>query len=131
MIIYGLTDRPITSLIPLARSWNNPPAVIDIKGCINRGYSKEQRAYQLTATGKLLSFALDASERSPIYNPCFVIKLWGSNDKAVLKMNGRTISDGKDVRQGIIRDTDGTRTLIVWLKTTSNEPVEFEFTRQE
>ena len=129
MIIYGLTDKPISSLVPLARSWNTPPAVTNIKGCISRGYSKEQRAYQLTATKKGLSFTLDSSKLSPVYNPCFVIKHWGTEEKAELRINGAVVGAGENFRQGIIRDTDGTRTLIVWLKTTSTKPVEFELKR--
>jgi len=123
MIIYGLTDKHISSLVPLGRSWNNSPKLTGFKGCIDRGYSMEQRAYQLTAKGKNMSFTLDASEESPIFNPCFVIRNWGSAVKADLKVNDKTIEAGKSFRQGIIRDTDGTQTLVIWIKAESTKPI--------
>ena len=125
MIIYGLTDKPVNSLIPLGKSWNNPPHITDAKGCTDRGYSMEQRAYQLTSKAQKVSFALDASQDSPVVNPCFVIKNWGGNSKASLGINGKTVAPGKDFRQGIIRDTDGTQTMIIWIKAESNEPIKF------
>jgi hypothetical protein len=126
MIIYGLTDKPISSLVPLGRSWNNPPMLTVAKKCIDHGYSMEQRAYQLTATGKKMSFTLDASEESPIFNPCFVIRNWVSAAKADLKLNGKTIESGKSFRQGIIRDTDGTQTLVIWIKAESTKSITLE-----
>jgi hypothetical protein len=123
MIIYGLTDKPISSLVPLGRSWNNPPKLTDVEGCIDRGYSMEQRAYQLTAEGRKMSFTLDASQDHPIFNPCFVIRSWGSAAKAGLEVNGKTVESGKSFRQGIIRDTNGTQTLVIWIKAESTEPI--------
>jgi hypothetical protein len=123
MIIYGLTDKPISSLVPLGRSWNNPPKLTGVKGCIDRGYSMEQRAYQLIAKGRNISFTLDASGKSPIFNPCFVIRGWDSAAKADLMVNNKTIKSGKNFRQGIIRDTDGTQTLVIWIKAESAKPI--------
>jgi hypothetical protein len=132
MIIYGLTDEPITSLVPLAKSWNHPPAVTDVKGCTSQGYSKEQRAYQLTAKASKLSFTLEASENSPVANPCFVIKNWdGGTTKVGMQINTKSIPSGKDFRQGIIRDTDGTPTMVIWLKTQSTEPLQISIIRLE
>jgi len=130
MIMYGLTDEPITSLVPLARSWNRPPAVTDVKGCNSDGYSKEQRAYQLTANASELSFTLDGSENSPVVHPCFVIKNWQSRAvKASVKINGKCLPVGKDFRQGLIRDTDGTQTMVIWLKTESTKPLKVLISR--
>ena len=97
--------------------------ISSLENCIDRGYSMEQRAYQLTAKGKKMSFTLDASEESPIFNPCFVIRSWGSAAKADLKVNGKTIESGKSFRQGIIRDTDGTQTLVIWIKAESTKSI--------
>jgi hypothetical protein len=130
MIIYGLTDEPITSLVPLARSWNRPPAITNVKGCTSDGYSKEQRAYQLTADTSKLSFTLEASENSPVVNPCFVIKNWHTGTtKAGMQIKGRSVPMGKDFRQGIIRDTDGTPTMVIWVKTESTEPLDITIIR--
>ena len=48
---------------------------------------------------------------------------WGSNSMAALKINGKTIDPGKTFRQGIIRDTDGTQTLVIWVKAESTKPM--------
>ena len=77
-----------------------------------------------------MSFKLQASKDSPVVNPCFVIKNWGSNTKAVLKIDGKTIEPGKSFRQGIVRDTDGTQTLIIWLETESEKPVEISIQKK-
>jgi hypothetical protein len=123
MAMFGLTNLSAAELAPLARSWKQAPKLVDAKGCSSDGYSMEQRAYQLTAQSQTMSFKLQASEDSPIVNPCFVIRNWGPG-KAGVKIDGKAVKSGKGFRQGIIRDTDGTQTLIVWLKTESERPVE-------
>ena len=39
--------------------------------------------------------------------------------------------DGKngDVKQGIIRDTDGSYTMVVWVKKDTTKPVSFEVSK--
>jgi hypothetical protein len=125
VLIYGFTNKNARSLIPLARSWNHAPKVIQVKGAESIGYDKGQRGYVFKAEpkGTKISFALDASAESPVVNPCFVIKNRASNARAEVKINGKTRPAGKDLRQGVIRDTDGTQTLIIWLRTESEEPV--------
>ena len=126
-LIYGFTNKNARSLIPLARSWNHAPKVIHVKGAESIGYDKGQRSYVLKAEPGVtkISFALDASAKSPVVNPCFLVKNWGSNKKAYLSINGKTIPAGKKLRQGIIRDTAGSRALIIWIEYKSEEPTEF------
>jgi hypothetical protein len=128
VLIYGFTNKNARSLIPLARSWNHAPKVINVNSAESLGYDKSQRAYVLKAeSGETkISFALDASAKSPVVNPCFVIKNWPGNDKAALKINKKIIEPGKNFRQGIVRDTDGTLTLVVWIKTESTVPIQIE-----
>jgi hypothetical protein len=125
VLIYGFTNKNAQSLIPLARSWNHAPKVINARGVESIGYDKTQRAYVLKAKRGVtkISFALDASAKSPVVNPCFVIKNRASNSKAALKIDGKTIKPGKSLRQGIIRDTDGSTTLVVWLEKQSTSPM--------
>jgi len=130
MIMYGLTDKPITDLVPLSKSWNYPPALVNAVGCESNGYSKEQRAYQLRATADRISFTLDASESSPVHNAAFVIKNWGCDSKAGLKINGRVVKCGRKFRQGIVRDTDGTRMMVIWLEKKSTSPIDVEVFKQ-
>jgi hypothetical protein len=119
----GMSDKSAKELIPLAKSWLKP-AKLEVKsGCTSRGYDRSQRAYILEAKDTKLSFSIAASERSPIVNPCFVIKNWNRKDVARLELNGARIKQGKALRQGIVYDTGGTRTLVVWAKIASTEPM--------
>ncbi len=124
MGMYGFTNKPISALLPLAKSWCNPPALTGTVGCTTRGYNKVQRAYVLEAEFASMSFTLNGSGNSPIVNPCFVVKGWGSNDKASLELNGKDVPPGRNFRQGIVRDTDGEQMLVVWIKADSEKPME-------
>jgi hypothetical protein len=128
--MYGFTGRPISELAPLARSWANPPSMSEVAGGVSRGYDKSQRAYQLVASADTLSFKLNGAEDSPIVNPCFVIKNWGSSIAAGLKIDGEEQPDGPDFRQGIVRDTDGTPTMVVWVQTESTSALQIEITKE-
>jgi len=130
MAMYGLTNKSAAQLAPLARSWKQAPKLVEAQGCSASGYEKQERAYRLTAKSPAMSFKLQASKDSPVVNPCFVIKNWGSNNKAALKIDSKTINPGKDFRQGIIRDTDGTATLIIWIKKESASPLGFEIAKR-
>jgi len=128
MALYGFTNKDASTLVPLARSWNHPPKVIQARGCSNRGYDKAQRAYLLTAETPGLSFTIEASERSPVVNPAFVIRHWYGSGTAHLKIDGKPVASGKDFRQGVVRDTDGNPTLVVWVRLDTTSPVLFEIT---
>ena len=124
-IMYGFSDQAATGLIPLAKSWNRPPKLKSLSGCESNGYRQTERAYRLTAKAWSMAFALDGSEETPIHNPCFVIEKWTNKNKSRLVVNGKELAPGKSFRQGVIRDTDGTRTLVVWLQLQSTSPVRF------
>ena len=121
MAIYGFNKNDISTLVPLARFWNNPPALSHTRGCMSKGYDKAQRAYVLQARNMNFSFTIESNAASPVVNPAFVVKNWVANQKATLEVNGRRIPSNKQCRQGIVRDTDGKPMLIVWLKMQSNE----------
>jgi hypothetical protein len=72
-----------------------------------------------------MSFDLDGSEKTPIYNPCFVIQKWTNETTSRLAVNGKELTPGKSFRQGITRNTDGTKMLVVWLQLQSTSPVRF------
>lgn len=123
--IYGMTDLPAAELKYLNRSWNMAPALSKVSGAENLGYEKGQRAYILRKQSKKVTFSLDGSEESPVLNPCFVIKNWESDRYARLMIDGKKVDAGIDVRQGIIRDTDGTRTLIIWIAQKSEKGFDY------
>jgi len=123
--IYGITDLPATELKYLNRSWNNAPLLSDVSGAETRGFDKGQRAYVLNKISNKISFSLNGSEDSPVLNPCFVIKNWESDSKARIRVNGKKQPSNTDIRQGIIRDTDGTLTLVIWVGQKSNEKISY------
>jgi len=124
--IYGLTDLPAADLRTLNRSWNSAPAVGDLNGCRSAGYDQRQRAYVMVRESERLSFGLNGSEENPILNPCFVIRSWGGPSPARLNIDGRAQIPGPDFRQGIIRDADGTETMIIWVRQRSSQPLRYE-----
>jgi hypothetical protein len=121
--IYGITNLPATGLRDLNRSWNHAPVLSHISGAESKGYEKGQRAYVLSKRSTTVSFDLEGSEESPILNPCFIIKNWESDSKASIKIDNKNQSPVSKIRQGIIRDTDGTKTLIIWIEQKSYEKV--------
>jgi hypothetical protein len=126
--LYGMTDQPIESLVPLAKSWNAAPAVtLSGSGFESQGYDKNQRAYVFTAKSPgagILEFTLEASEASPIQNPAFVVKNWGKSP-AKLSIDGRDIPRGKDFRVGHNKTIEGTD-LVVWVKTSGDKKTSFK-----
>jgi len=132
VLIYGFTNKSAQSLIPLARSWNYAPKIKDAKGAESTGYVKDKRSYVLKAKPGVteISFALDASKKSPVVNPCFVIKKWDIDKKVSLTINGKAIPAGKDFRWGVVRDTDGTKLLVVWIRAESEKPIKISLAKK-
>jgi hypothetical protein len=77
-----------------------------------------------------LSFKIDASQKNPIKNLCFVIKNWGSRTGAAkLSINGNVQAERKNFRQGVFIDTDGTFTKVIWVGMSATAPQDFEITK--
>jgi hypothetical protein len=125
-LMYGLTNKAPTDLLPLARSWNNPPKINKLTGAGSSGYDQKQRAYLLRNEQEKISFTLNGSENSPVLNPLFMVKNWKVQSHAEISVNGVDIPEGPYNRQGIIWDTDGSRTLLVWLKLQNEEKTEID-----
>jgi len=124
--LYGMSEKSVSELVPLARSWNYPAKLNPAGNSFcSQGYDKYQRAYVLTCKNNgnpsTLKFELAASEDSPVVNPTFVIKGWGEGE-AGLKVNGKPVKCGRSFRFGY-RHTLESSDLIVWIKTESTKPV--------
>ena len=128
LYLYGMTDQPIASLAPLARSWNAAPVAKISGGGIEGGaYDKSQRAYvfkRTDAKADTLEFTLEASEASPIQNPAFVVKNWGKR-ACTLAIDGKAIPHGKDFRLGHNKTVEGTD-LVVWVKLSGDKKTSFK-----
>jgi len=89
------------------------------------GYSKPQRAYvvvqQNPEARSILDLKIEASSDSPVYNPVLVIKNWG-DDAASVKVDGRTMPPGPDLKEGHIKRMEGTD-LVVWMKKRATQPI--------
>jgi hypothetical protein len=53
-----------------------------------------------------------------------VLSNW-QGGKAFLEMDGKEIPEGKDFRQGIEYEVDGSARLVLWIKKQSEKPVRF------
>lgn len=116
ILLEGMWNKKATDLIPLSRSWTHAPALINLKGA-EGGYDASQRAYVLNVSGNSVSFTINASMQSPVYNFCVVLKNWGSKDDAKVSFKG-------NVRQGTMRDTDGGYSKVVYIEKEGVEPFE-------
>jgi hypothetical protein len=122
----GLTTKKVSELLPLAKSWLSPPEIaVTGEGFRSEGYDAAERAFVLVhdASARLaaLDLTIKASEESPVVNPAIVVKNWGEGG-ARLKIDGRPVAGGKDLRCGIIRKLEGTD-LVIWIRKESVTPV--------
>lgn len=120
-LMTGLTDREPVELLPLAISWGRPPALGILSGAVSHGYRPQRRDYPMTATASVIRMRLDASKESPAVNPCFTVRNWGGAENAVTEVEGL---QKFPVRQGTFVDTDGTRTLVVFLGLKTQSPIQ-------
>ncbi len=128
MLLYGFTNKQAESLIPLARSWNYPPTLAGLRGGSSKGYDKGQRSYLLEPDSAEFSFVLKASDKSPVVNPCFIIKGWDT--KANVAIDGTSIASSNNLRQGLVRDTNGQLQLVVWIMIESSDAIEISFRKK-
>jgi len=126
ILLMGLSNFSVDEIATLGKSWLNAPQISNTSGVVSYGYDKSERAYKLKMLDNSMSFTLDASENQPGFNPAFVIKKWGSNKSVNISVNGKVQKDGSDFKQGIIVDTDGTETLIIWLNEKFSSQLEIK-----
>jgi len=128
--LYGLTDKPIGQLLPLAKSWITPPKLKVMSGGFeSEGYDRYQRAYvlkRLQPGDAGLTFEILGSADSPVVNPAFIVKNWGDRP-TTLKLDGNRIRRGRTFRYGLRKNLDGTTDLIGWVKTTSKNALRISF----
>ena len=128
MAIYGFTNEDITSLVPLARFWNHPPDANVLSGVKGVEFDQAQKAYIMEATGGEISLSLDASEASPLHNPCFVVRNREKKDLN-LAMDGVAMEQGTDFRYGYV-PVEGGYDLVVWLCTQADQETTILITEQ-
>jgi hypothetical protein len=121
IFLEGMLKQAPLELIPLAKSWIQPPLLSGVKGCTG-DYDKAQRAYVFEAESNNISMKFLANDEKPIENICMVFKHWNSKDVATLLIDGIQTN----VKQGIVRDVDGSFKLVIWIEKKSTEPINIE-----
>ena len=129
IMLHGMTDKTVESLVPLAKSWISPSElIINSTGYTSEGYDPTQAAYIITANSPdnstPLSVIINASKKSPVINPAFVIKNW-SNTDVVLKLNGTILKKSEDYRIGFDKTFNGYN-LIIWLEKQSESTMNIQ-----
>jgi hypothetical protein len=131
LLLNGLTTKPPSELLPLAKSWLSPPQ-IDVagEGFRSEGYDPAERAFILVhdASAKLaaLDLTIQASDGSPAVNPAIVIKNWGDGE-ARMTLDGKPMTAGRDLRFGHVQRLEGTD-LVVWIQTQAMKPLRVRLT---
>jgi hypothetical protein len=121
MALYGFTNQDISTLVPVAKFWNYPPALKVVSGAVDARYEKAQKAYVLTAAAAELTLAIEASNESPLKNPCFVIHNWETGE-VKLTLDGKVLEPGDDFRYGFV-PTEAGCDLVAWIQTELIKPV--------
>lgn len=123
--LFGLTDRSLSDLVQLDKSWLNPP-IARSNVSSSAIYDPGQRAYLISGAGKKidpkqLKITVEATKSSPVVNPAFVITGWGESSPSV-RVDG--VPFGKEkCKIGYRRTLEGTD-LILWLDEASTHRIE-------
>lgn len=129
IMLNGLTDKTVEELVPLTKSWANPPELKVVgSGFENEGYDATDLAFHLTCKNgaKPLTMKIASGKELPVVDPAFVVNNWGYAG-ADLQVNGKTIELDKDFRVGHRERLDGTD-LVVWFRFETTEPVTIKLT---
>lgn len=122
LFLEGMSNKPPAELVTLARSWLQAPPIKARQGCTAMAYNQAKREYPLVAAAPVMSVAIEASQEQPLVNVCFTVKHWGTGGPASVLVNGNT---PEEVRQGTFVDTDGTRTMVIWIELAASSRTEF------
>lgn len=134
--LHGMTntEEPVKELSALAWSWTVAPRLQMDGFKPDYGvytYDIAQKAYIVPRKGRgpeKIEFELlagDEEQDTPgwIINPAIIVKDW-DEPGITLKVDGKTIRQGKDFRIGYEQTTTG-KDLIIWLKMKTNKSVNF------
>jgi hypothetical protein len=126
--LFGLTQRSITELARLDRSWIYAPPIEVVEGDgWSAHYDPDQKAYVLArpnGSPTVVKIKIDASEDSPLVNPAFVIDGW-EGGPPVVKVNGFPETAGHIEVAAVQRLED--ERLIVWLRRDATLPMTVTF----
>ncbi|MGB5848013.1 MAG: LamG domain-containing protein [Ignavibacteriaceae bacterium] len=128
LLLTGFTNKTAEELLPLAKSWENPPEITAANG-LEIKYDQVERAFNIKADNGVdeINFELAATKDSPVLNPAFVITDWG-RDGIELYVDNEKINKGKDFRIGYEQKLDDVD-LVAWIKYYSEEMIKVRILR--
>lgn len=124
LLLSGLTPKPLTELLPMAKAWLSPPA-LQISGddFVNEGFNPAERAYVLRARAdhprQPLTLSFQASPASPLFHPAILIRGWGEQP---VKLRA-----GSAGRTALVR-RDSATDLLVGLDLVTTSPSQLTIT---
>ncbi|UII79860.1 LamG domain-containing protein [Flagellimonas sp. CMM7] len=123
--ILGLSGEPIQNLTGFAKFWLKTPELkVTAGNYTHQGFNRNDRAYHLiknSDANESLTLDIQASEKSPLVNPTFIIKNWGGK-VPVLEIDGLQQSPSKKYKYSIRKSLES-KDLIIWLETDVVKPV--------
>jgi len=124
IMLHGMTDGSATDLVPLAKSWLQPPTLRVTDNLATSRYDATQRAYliSLNKAPDVLRLQLECSKEHPAINPAFVVSGWDGRPVKV-SLNGREAVAGKDFRVGSVAKASSAD-LVLWLDRQATDPLE-------
>lgn len=121
--MMGMTTGPAETLLPLARSWNNPAeAGLVSSGFEIIGYDRYQRAYlfrQCSDQEKKLDFVLNAGPDSPLENVAIVVEAQ-LHDVRSVRAGGRRLKAGEEFLTGHVAGNDDDK-MVIWLNLKAQD----------
>ena len=128
LLLCGLTESKAADLVPLARSWLNPPKMeVSGAGFQSEGYDPAERAFVLrcgyTNGHAPLDIALQASAESPLFDPVVIVRGWDTRARVIV--DGKTLVPGESFRIGSVQRLDSVD-LVIWMEMESHQPTRIE-----
>ena len=112
IMLQGMTNKKAQDLVPLARSWLQPPRLTVTQG--QARYEPAERAYLISGIGPGgTEGTLQADQEHPAVKPAFVLN--GLRlEKPGVQIDGKPLLPGSDFQHGTVRELDQWKTVI-WL----------------
>ncbi|MEM8567775.1 MAG: LamG domain-containing protein [Bacteroidota bacterium] len=120
-LMYGITEKSIEDLIPLAKFWRGPPPLQSTMGITKATYRPEQRAYIIEGSTNQIEFTMVFQEGISIVSPVFVVKNWNADLPKIWINN--TLSTSEDITLGLEETETGTDLIIFMKKQKATQSI--------